>query len=210
MTDIKMQQVVLIHNENAALIEGKTRDLAHKAEVLFNLSIKAEPYHRPTNLYRWGGFITRIILGLLMIWMLFIVPVMVNVIYVQLSQPHPNLFLLLLAFICIPTSIYTTLAGVSLLIEACRLIFPKKSYIYSRYRDLQRKNQLFEGRITALRTITIEQVNDRIQGLEVDYQFINKTSTQFHGKYFAFEIPPLQIGDKILVLYYDPKIHIIL
>ncbi len=208
------ENAVLVHASNSAFVNGQAKTLSHKGEVLFNIRRKSEPYRKMTNLYRWGGFVLLIALGLMMLSALILVPVMLSVIRMELEQSSPSIIFLLMSFTCLPASIIIAIVGITRLFEAYSLIFPENSYYFSLYRRLLNKNEIFEGRITALRDIGDTSRKVYIKGIEIDYQFVKNTSTrfptEFHGKYTAFEASHLQIGDLVLVLYHDHKIHILL
>ena len=160
------------------------------------------------------GFVLLIALGLMMLSALILVPVMLSVIRKEFEQSSPNIIFLLMGFTCLPASTFIAIAGITRFCEASSLIFPEKSYYFSLYRRLLNKNEILEGRITALRDIVDTSRTVYIKGIEIDYQFVKNTPTrfptEFHGKYTTFEASNLQIGDLVLVLYHDYKIHILL
>jgi hypothetical protein len=209
--NLALDDVVVLHPANVRFIQRKTQRLDAKDEVIFNL-LRKEQRSKTTQAYRWGGIILRIILGLLMLWSLFIIPVMITVLRMEFDQPVPNPFFVLLAIILIPASIFVAIGGISNFADVFALLFPKRHHRRSLYRRLIRKSEFITGEVAKTTPFVDEEMDQR--GTAVDYRFINDRSTtvatQFYGQYIIFSEIQVHTGDKVVVLYAEPKLHILL
>lgn len=203
LSELDLQDVVLVHEQNRLFLRGIVKEIATKDEVIRHISRVMKLPSVMTTSTKWITFIFSLISGIIvfstsLFSLMFLGIGLIGNGYIL--QP-PSLWAFMVLCVMPPLGL-GTLVGYRMLKTAYLLTQPYTQYAERYYYDLISSGIVVIGEVKAVRQFA--------QGARINYRFDSPSNELKEKRYDVVVDNEMHIGDKVAVLYLNDNLQVLL